>query len=105
MRLEYCKEIISEVMSSKYSRFASPFYEPVDPVALGIPDYLDIIKCPMDLGTIKVGLSAQPASSLLAGQAGEGRVLRERGGEERFRSDARELSQVQSEEGPRRSLC
>ena len=30
-----------------------PFRAPVDPIALGIPDYLDIIKKPMDLGTIE----------------------------------------------------
>jgi ankyrin repeat protein len=29
------------------------FHEPVDPVKLGIPDYLDVIKHPMDFGTIK----------------------------------------------------
>ncbi|KAH7301549.1 hypothetical protein KP509_23G031600 [Ceratopteris richardii] len=31
---------------------AEPFNVPVDPVALGIPDYFDIVKKPMDLGTI-----------------------------------------------------
>ncbi|KAK4329043.1 hypothetical protein Pmani_000575 [Petrolisthes manimaculis] len=30
-----------------------PFRQPVDPQALGIPDYFDIIKKPMDLSTIK----------------------------------------------------
>ena len=30
-----------------------PFREPVNPEQLGIPDYLDIIKQPMDLSTIK----------------------------------------------------
>lgn len=31
---------------------AEPFNAPVDPVALGIPDYLDVIDTPMDFGTI-----------------------------------------------------
>lgn len=30
-----------------------PFRSPVDPITLGIPDYLDIVKKPMDLGTIE----------------------------------------------------
>ena len=34
-------------------KWASPFLQPVDPVALHIPDYFDIIKNPMDFGTIK----------------------------------------------------
>lgn len=33
------------------------FYEPVDPVKFNIPDYFDIIKKPMDLGTIKQNLT------------------------------------------------
>ena len=32
------------------------FFEPVDPVKLGIPDYFDIIKHPMDFGTVKNNL-------------------------------------------------
>ncbi len=32
------------------------FHKPVDPVLLGIPDYFDIIKNPMDFSTIKVKL-------------------------------------------------
>ena len=35
-----------------------PFYEPVNHVALGLNDYLKIIKTPMDLGTIKRQLEA-----------------------------------------------
>lgn len=30
-----------------------PFRQPVDPQVLGIPDYFDIVKKPMDLSTIK----------------------------------------------------
>jgi len=30
------------------------FHKPVDPIELGIPDYTDIIKKPMDFFTIKV---------------------------------------------------
>lgn len=30
-----------------------PFRQPVDPQALGIPDYFDIVRKPMDLSTIK----------------------------------------------------
>ncbi|KDO33592.1 hypothetical protein SPRG_19224 [Saprolegnia parasitica CBS 223.65] len=35
------------------------FNQPVDPVQWNIPDYLDVIKCPMDLGTIKKRLEAE----------------------------------------------
>lgn len=32
---------------------SNPFRQPVDPQNLGIPDYFDIIKKPMDLSTVK----------------------------------------------------
>ena len=35
---------------------AAPFRIPVDPIALGIPDYFDIIKNPMDMSAIKTKL-------------------------------------------------
>ncbi|OEU19108.1 hypothetical protein FRACYDRAFT_165102, partial [Fragilariopsis cylindrus CCMP1102] len=31
---------------------AQPFMEPVDPIALGIPTYPDIVKNPMDITTV-----------------------------------------------------
>ena len=34
-------------------QFAWPFHAPVDTIKLGIPDYFDFIKKPMDLGTIR----------------------------------------------------
>ena len=42
--------------SKKHMAYAWPFYKPVDVDGLGLHDYLDIIKHPMDLGTIKVYL-------------------------------------------------
>lgn len=35
-----------------------PFRQPVDPTILGIPDYFDIVKKPMDLSTIKMNLNS-----------------------------------------------
>lgn len=35
-----------------------PFRQPVDPGLLGIPDYFDIVKKPMDLGTIQFKLNS-----------------------------------------------
>lgn len=37
----------------KAHKWAWPFLTPVDPVALGIPDYFTIVKKPMDLGTVE----------------------------------------------------
>ncbi len=36
-----------------WTRLVGPFKEPVDPVSDGVPDYLDKVKNPMDLGTMK----------------------------------------------------
>jgi hypothetical protein len=38
--------------------YAWIFYVPVDPVALSLPDYFDVIKKPMDLGTIRRKMDA-----------------------------------------------
>lgn len=52
--LRYCREILREMLSRRHHSYAWPFYTPVDVVALGLHDYHNIIKEPMDLGTIKV---------------------------------------------------
>ncbi len=44
-------------------RNAWPFNQPVDPVALNIPDYLDVVKQPMDLGTVLKNLDAGELTS------------------------------------------
>lgn len=36
---------------------SGPFREPVDPTRLGIPDYFDIVRKPMDLNTIHTKLT------------------------------------------------
>lgn len=46
-----CYKLLKKVMNHQY---AWPFNQPVDPIALGIPNYFDVIKEPMDLGTIQV---------------------------------------------------
>lgn len=37
-----------------FKAYAWPFFKPVDASSLGLHDYHDIIKQPMDMGTIKV---------------------------------------------------
>jgi hypothetical protein len=46
-----CVKMINSLLNNKQ---ASPFLQPVDPIALGIPDYPTIITRPMDLSTIQV---------------------------------------------------
>ncbi|KAF7216830.1 bromodomain-containing protein 3 isoform X1 [Nothobranchius furzeri] len=52
-QLKYCNDILKDMLSKKHSAYAWPFYLPVDAEALGIHDYHDIIKYPMDLSTVK----------------------------------------------------
>ncbi|XP_032382446.1 bromodomain testis-specific protein isoform X2 [Etheostoma spectabile] len=52
-QLRYCSDILKEMLSKRHYGYAWPFYTPVDAVALGLHDYHDIIKQPMDLSTIR----------------------------------------------------
>ncbi|KAN0070055.1 hypothetical protein V8E54_011636 [Elaphomyces granulatus] len=56
--LKFCEEVLEELHKSKYFNIASPFYVPVDPVALNIPTYHNVIKKPMDLSTVRAKLKA-----------------------------------------------
>lgn len=51
--LKYCTGILKEMLSKKHATYAWPFYKPVDASLLGLHDYHDIIKHPMDMGSIK----------------------------------------------------
>ncbi|KAF2433167.1 Bromodomain-containing protein [Tothia fuscella] len=47
------KYLIEQVRKAKKIKFGQWFLKPVDPVALNIPTYPEIIKNPMDLGTLE----------------------------------------------------
>ena len=51
--MKKCFSVLKGLMSNPKS---APFMVPVDPAALGIPDYFHVIKTPMDLGTIRNNL-------------------------------------------------
>ncbi|KZT36618.1 Bromodomain-containing protein [Sistotremastrum suecicum HHB10207 ss-3] len=52
-QLRFCGKILSDLQKKQYWNCASPFYDPVDWVALNIPSYPKIIKKPMDFSTMK----------------------------------------------------
>lgn len=66
-QLKCCSGILKEMFAKKHAAYAWPFYKPVDVEALGLHDYCDIIKHPMDMSTIKVNLH----SSGLEGQGSQ----------------------------------
>lgn len=52
VELKFCDIVLKEMYKKQYSAFAFVFYNPVDPIALNIPEYFKVIKRPMDLSTI-----------------------------------------------------
>ncbi|OBT55897.1 hypothetical protein VE04_05034 [Pseudogymnoascus sp. 24MN13] len=56
--LKFCEEVLNELKKPKYQGINAPFLIPVDPVALGIPEYFKIVKSPMDLSTITDNLNS-----------------------------------------------
>ena len=54
--MEECQQALQSLMTKED---AGAFNEPVDWEALGIPEYPDIIKNPMDLATIQVRMRAR----------------------------------------------
>ncbi|KAG4301774.1 hypothetical protein PCK1_001750 [Pneumocystis canis] len=52
-QLQFCRNVIKELQKKTHESYAFPFYHPVDPVALNIPDYYKIVKHPMDMSTIQ----------------------------------------------------
>ncbi|CAG8459717.1 Bromodomain-containing protein [Gigaspora rosea] len=66
MAREHQKFCSSVLKSLKNHPSAVPFLEPVDPTKYGITDYFDIIKKPMDLGTVEKKLNNYEYSTVLA---------------------------------------
>lgn len=56
--MSFCNQALRELQKKQYGHLNWPFMYPVDPVALGIPDYFSIIKHPMDLSTIRKKLES-----------------------------------------------
>jgi bromodomain-containing factor 1 len=58
LELQFCEHVLDEIRSPKYGQFNHVFLHPVDPVALNIPHYRQVIKAPMDLGTMNQKLKS-----------------------------------------------
>ncbi|XP_072295394.1 bromodomain testis-specific protein-like [Eucyclogobius newberryi] len=52
-QLQCCNDILKELFSKRHYAYAWAFYSPVDAVALGLHDYHEVIKQPMDLATVR----------------------------------------------------
>ncbi|RPD81791.1 Bromodomain-containing protein [Lentinus tigrinus ALCF2SS1-7] len=57
-QMKYCEKIWKDLHQKQHYTIAHPFYEPVDPIKMGIPEYPRIIRRPMDLATMKKKLDA-----------------------------------------------
>ena len=67
--LSKARKVVAATMKLRVSKLL--FNQPVDPEALGIPNYLDVVKQPMDLGTIYSKLSAGEQQNCEYKTAGE----------------------------------
>ncbi|KAK5709028.1 transcription initiation at TATA-containing promoter protein [Elasticomyces elasticus] len=52
LELRFCEYVLGQLRSPKHAKLNIVFLMPVDPVALNIPNYHQIIKKPMDLSTM-----------------------------------------------------
>ncbi|KJZ79837.1 hypothetical protein HIM_00551 [Hirsutella minnesotensis 3608] len=54
-KMEFCADLLNRMLSGPgfWTRLVGPFKDPVEPVDDGVPDYLDKVKRPMDLNTVK----------------------------------------------------
>lgn len=52
LELKFSEYVLNQIRSAKYASHNNVFQNPVDPVALNIPNYHQVIKQPMDLSTM-----------------------------------------------------
>lgn len=52
LELRFCREVLDELMKNRHFEYSQFFTQPVDPVALQIPNYHKVVKKPMDLQTM-----------------------------------------------------
>ncbi|RMZ91644.1 hypothetical protein DV736_g1119, partial [Chaetothyriales sp. CBS 134916] len=57
LQLRFCQEVLKDIASPKHWQINQFFTHPVDPVALNIPTYFQVIKKPMDFETIQTKLN------------------------------------------------
>lgn len=60
--LEFCQKLL--LVKLMKHRNAWPFLEPVDPIEHNVPDYFDVVKTPMDFGTIAQRLKNNKYSNM-----------------------------------------
>ena len=53
LELKFCQLVLDEMLKPKHAGYGLPFQYPVDPVALNIPTYHQIIKKPMDISLVQ----------------------------------------------------
>ena len=51
--LAFCKQVLRELLGKTHAAIAKPFYKPLDTTRLGLEDYQEFVRRPMDLGTVK----------------------------------------------------
>lgn len=64
-KMNFCSDLLTRMLSGPgfWTRLVGPFREPVNPVEDGVPNYLEKVKRPMDLGTIKEKMDRKGYSS------------------------------------------
>ncbi|CAJ0912640.1 1729_t:CDS:2, partial [Entrophospora sp. SA101] len=61
--LKFCRLVYQELKKRQHFTYAYPFYEPVNTEKLGVPEYYNVIKNPMDLSKVHSRLESEDYAS------------------------------------------